>query len=149
MLVIDRFITDYFLSPQMFQHRRKIWGLKHGSNSWTVSIYTSPPFCPKTDPAVASLFDKTLQLRQTQKWGRKRATGGRGKDKGGGVTWGSMGRCMAEASEELPLENGSEERGGRGGCLGGGAIWGEPWMFLRYRSSAWDEGLYRTKMEWG
>lgn len=34
-----------------------------------------------------------------------------------------MGRCMAEASEEeLPLENGSEERGGRGGCLGGGAV---------------------------
>lgn len=33
-----------------------------------------------------------------------------------------MGRCMAEASEEPPLENGSEERGGRGGCLGGGAV---------------------------
>ena len=45
------------------------------------------------------------------------------KSKEEGFTWGSMGRCMAEASaEEPPLEKGSEERGGRGGCLGGGAV---------------------------
>lgn len=64
----------------------------------------------------------------------------------GGITWGSIGRCMAEASEEgPPLENDSEERGGGGGCLEGGAVWGEPWMFLRYRSSAWMERIVQDK----
>lgn len=38
-----------------------------------------------------------------------------------GITWGSMGRCMA-SEEEPPLEKGSEDRGGRGGSLGGGAV---------------------------
>lgn len=77
---------------------------------------------PKVTPLLRCCSEDTTHALREENRSRTK----RGKEEErlkGGVTCGSMGRCMADASEEgPPLEKGSEERGGRGGCLGGGAV---------------------------